>query len=250
MIFLIIIGGFILFLITVAVFYAVKYRNPYKLIFIFGKKGTGKTTTLTKLAYSYSKRGWQVYSTENVPFAKTFSPSNFGTFKFPPNTCVLCDEVSLIWGNRDFAQKGHAAAFKSVERQFRLQRHDRLRIYLFSQTFDVDLKIRNLADSMYLATKLFNCITWLKAIDKSVVLTKSDSSGQSRIAEDLKFLPFLGWPFGTRMAIFIPRWARYFDSFDDFADDRPPMPYQDFSLSASSSCNDLQAAETDHEMIG
>ena len=102
MIILIIIGGFILFLLAVTMFYSIKYRNPYKLIFIFGKKGTGKTTTLTNLACSYSKRGWQVYSTENVPFAKIFSPSNFGTFKFPPNTCVLIDEVSLIWSNRDF----------------------------------------------------------------------------------------------------------------------------------------------------
>lgn len=224
MIFLIIIGGFILILLVVTMYYAVKYSNPYKLIFIFGKKGTGKTTTLTKLAHSYSKHGWQVYSTENVPFAKTFEPANFGSYRFPPNSCVLCDEVSLIWGNRDFK-----TFQKCVERQFRLQRHDRLRIYLFSQTFDVDVKIRNLADSMYLATKLFNCVTWLKAIDKSVVLTKSDSSGQSRIAEDLKFLPFLGWPFGTRMAIFIPRWARYFDSFDTFADERLPMPYMDYS---------------------
>lgn len=223
MIFFIIIGGFILSLLCIAVFYAVKYRNPYKLIYIFGKKGVGKTTLLCKLSYSYSKRHWNVYSTENVPFARTFTATNFGTYRFPPNSCVLIDEVSLIWSNRDFK-----TFQKSVERQFRLQRHDRLRIYLFSQTYDVDVKIRNLADSMYLATKLFNCITWLKAIDKSVVLTKSDSSGQSRIAEDLCFLPFLGWPFGTRMATFIPRWARYFDSFDTFADDRPPMPFSDY----------------------
>ena len=27
-----------------------KYLNPYKLIFVFGKKGSGKTTYLTKIA--------------------------------------------------------------------------------------------------------------------------------------------------------------------------------------------------------
>lgn len=240
MIFLIIVGGFFLILFSIAVFFGIKYRNPYKLIFIFGKKGTGKTTTLTKLSYTYSKKHWNVYSTENVPFARTFAATNFGTFKFPPDSCVLIDEVSLIWSNRDFK-----TFRKSVERQFRLQRHDRLRIYLFSQTFDVDLKIRNLADSMYLATKLFNCITWLKQIDKSVVLTKSDSSGQSRIAEDLRFLPFLGWPFGTRVAIFIPRWARYFDSFDTFADDRLPMPYSDYSLDCENESDESSQSSDD-----
>ena len=32
------------------VYLAYKYRNPYKLIMVFGKKGAGKTTFLTKLA--------------------------------------------------------------------------------------------------------------------------------------------------------------------------------------------------------
>ncbi len=45
-----------------------KYVNPYKLIMIFGKKGSGKSTTLTKLALKYIKNGWTVYSTEYIPF--------------------------------------------------------------------------------------------------------------------------------------------------------------------------------------
>lgn len=249
MIFLYVLLFVFVFFSVITLYYLFKFANPFKLIFVFGKKGTGKTTTLTRTAYYYSKRSWTVYSTEFIPFARKFNPAHFGTFRFPPRSCILIDEVSLIWGNRDTFQKGHAEKFKAVERQFRLQRHDQLRIYLFSQTFDVDLKIRNLADEMYLATKLFNCVTWLKRIDKSVVLTKSDSSGQSRIAEDLRFDPFLLWPFGSRIAIWIPRWAKYFDSFDTFDDDRPAIPYQDFSLSASSSREAGQAAETDHEMI-
>lgn len=234
MIIFIVIGGFILFLLAVTMFYAVKYRNPYKLIFIFGKKGTGKTTTLTMLSCKYHKYGWNIYSTEKVPYARVFNPKHFGTYRFPQHSIILVDECSLIWGNRDFK-----SFQKEVERQFRLQRHDKLRIYLFSQTFDVDLKIRNLADSMYLATKLFNCITWLKSIDKSVVLTKSDSTGQSRIAEDLRFEPFIFWPFGTRMFIWIPRWAKLFNSFDTFDDQRPDIPFEEWQPAAAASASEL-----------
>lgn len=229
-----ILGFILLFPVILTIYYMVKYRNPFKLIFIFGKKGTGKTTTLTMLSCKYHKYGWNIYSTEKVPYARVFNPKHFGTYRFPEHSVVLVDECSLIWGNRDFKnfQKG-------VERQFRFQRHDKLRIYLFSQTFDVDLKIRNLADSMYLATKLFNCITWLKAIDKSVVLTKSDSSGQSRIAEDLRFEPFIFWPFGTRMLIWIPKWAKLFDSFDTFDDQRPDIPFEEWQPAAAASASEL-----------
>lgn len=43
------------------VFHVVVYRNPYKLYMVFGKKGSGKTTLMTKLAIQYQKKGWNVY---------------------------------------------------------------------------------------------------------------------------------------------------------------------------------------------
>ena len=36
-------------------FHVVVYRNPYKLYMVFGKKGSGKTTLMTKLAIQYQK---------------------------------------------------------------------------------------------------------------------------------------------------------------------------------------------------
>ena len=41
-----------------------KYLNPYKLVFVFGKKGSGKSTLIQKLSNKYYKNGWTVYSTE------------------------------------------------------------------------------------------------------------------------------------------------------------------------------------------
>ena len=42
-------------------FHVIVYRNPYKLYMVFGKKGSGKTTLMTKLAIQYQKKGWDVY---------------------------------------------------------------------------------------------------------------------------------------------------------------------------------------------
>ena len=37
-------------------FHVIVYRNPYKLYMVFGKKGSGKTTLMTKLAIQYQKK--------------------------------------------------------------------------------------------------------------------------------------------------------------------------------------------------
>ena len=48
--------------IMVIAVYCYLYRNPYKLIMVFGKKGSGKTTLIAKLTYKYLKKGRPVYS--------------------------------------------------------------------------------------------------------------------------------------------------------------------------------------------
>ena len=50
---------------------SIRFRNPHKLYFVFGKKGAGKTTMLTKLAYEYSRRGVRVYCNINIRSVKS-----------------------------------------------------------------------------------------------------------------------------------------------------------------------------------
>lgn len=119
-----------------------KYCNPYKLIMIFGKKGCGKTTTICKLAKQHSKRGWLCFSTVDVSFAHTIDYSVIGDYWFPPNSVIFIDEVGMIWDNRDFKN------FKSSVRDwFKFQRHNKVKVYLFSQTFDIDKKLRDLTEN-------------------------------------------------------------------------------------------------------
>lgn len=186
-----------------------KYLNPYKLIMIFGKKGSGKTTLLTKLALDYLKQGIPVYSTEKIPGVFLINYEDLGYTHFPEGSVLLIDEAGMKWDNRNFKN------FDPKLRDFlKLQRHYKLRVYLFSQTFDVDKKIRDLTDEMYLVEKKFRVFSYAKRILKRIVLTEATADGPSKIDENLVFDSLLLFWCGSRKFTFIPKYAKMFDSFE------------------------------------
>lgn len=197
-----------------------KYLNPYKLIFIFGKKGSGKSTLLTKYALDYVRKGWNVYSTEYCPGTYHISPKDVGFSYFPPNSVIIVDEVGMIWDNRNFKNFP-----EQVRDYFKLQRHYQHVVILASQTFDVDKKIRDLADEMYLVTKKFRVFSYAKKILRETVLLKSTATqgGDSRISEDLVFDSLLLCWAGSRKFTYIPKYTRYFNSFK-----APELPEKEF----------------------
>lgn len=193
------------------VYLAYKYRNPYKLIMVFGKKGAGKTTFLTKLAYQYQKKGRSVYSTEWAPGVRMFDVQMIGKMSFPENSVIFIDEVGMIWDNRNFK------SFRAdVRDYFKLQRHYKHTVYLFSQTFDVDIKLRNLTDAMYLLKCHMGWLSVARKIKRDIVLVQPTGESESRIADSLEFEPFLLSLFGCKTIIFtfIPRWAKLFNSHE------------------------------------
>lgn len=187
-----------------------KYLNPYKLIFVFGKKGSGKSTLLTKYALEYQARGYTVYSTEDFPGCYKIHYEDIGVYQFPPRSCIIVDEAGMIWDNRGFKTFP-----PHVRDYFKLQRHYKNVVILASQTFDVDKKIRDLADEMYLVTKKFRVFSYAKKILRKTVLLKSQAAqgGESRIAEDLEFDSLLLFWAGARKLTYIPKYAKLFDSF-------------------------------------
>ena len=58
------------------------YLNPYKLIMVFGKKGSGKTTFLTKTAQKYLVQVKKVYSTVPISGTVYISPDMIGYVDF------------------------------------------------------------------------------------------------------------------------------------------------------------------------
>lgn len=197
-----------------------KYLNPYKLTFIFGKKGSGKTTILCKYAFQYLKKGWNVYSTEGYPGTYLIQPEDIGFYHFPPNSCIIVDEVGMCWDARNFKKFP-----PEVRDFFKLQRHNKLRVILASQTFDIDKKIRDLTDDMYLLSKSLRVFSYAKRILRKTVLIEAQGDSASRIDENLCFDSFLWFWCGSRRFTFIPRYARYFDSFSPSQLPEKEFPY-------------------------
>ena len=198
-----------------------KYLNPYKLYLVFGKKGSGKSTYLVKLARKHLKKGWIVYTNMEelfMPGVRHFEIKHLGDFVPEAHSLLILDEVGMIWDNRDYK------TFKPQVRDFfKLQRHYHVKVYMASQTFDVDKKLRDLCDGMYLHSNFARVFTLGKRITRRVVITESTSEAESRISEDLKICPFWEWTL-----TYIPRWAKFFDSHA--IPDKPHLCYSTDSL--------------------
>lgn len=195
-----------------------KYVNPYKLYFFMGKKGSGKSTVLTKIAIQELKKGRTVYSTEDVPGTFAITPSDIGYYEFEDNSVILIDEASLAWNNRNWK-----SLKDEVIEWYRFQRKRRLIVYLFSQTFDVDVKLRDLSDSMYLVTKFARVFSIARKIDKNITIKNGSAEAPSTLAEDFQFVPLLS-P-GSIKITFIPRYVKYFTSFNP-----PALQHKQFRL--------------------
>lgn len=197
-----------------------KYLNPYKLIFIFAKKGQGKSTLLTKMALHHLRRGWEIYSTEPIPGCHLISPEDIGYFEFPPHSLIVIDEIGMIWDNRNFKN------FKPEVRDwFKLQRHRKCKVICASQSFDVDKKIRDLADDMFLLQKKFRVFSYGKRILKILDITEATGDSESRIVDNLKFDSILWFWAGSRTLTFIPAWTKYFNTFA-----APELGHKDFPV--------------------
>ena len=193
-----------------------KYKNPYKLYMVFGKKGSGKSSFLVRKAMEYQKKGYIVYTNmsdcclENV---RIIDPDKLGDFVPVQDSCLLLDEVGMLYDNRNFKN------FRPAVRDFfKLQRHYRVVCYLASQSFDVDKKLRDLTDCMYLVTNILTAFSLVRPIRKTVTLTEATAEGESRIAENLKFMFITSW-----RLYWIPKTIKYFQSFK--APELPPIEY-------------------------
>lgn len=221
-------------------YHVIKYRNPYKLYMCFGKKGSGKTTLMTKLCLQYKKKGWNVYCDREIPGAIVFPTEQFGRYKFPPNSLILVDEVGLVWDNRNFKNFP-----EHVKVYFKYQRQYRHVVYLFSQSFDIDKKIRDLTDHLYIVQNYFNCFSIARRVTKflTVVHASKSAQGESKIVDDYK-IDSLFWFFAGSIKItYIPKYAKYFQSFNppylpDFIGD--PVPFPDFHKSRQSFLKNLR----------
>lgn len=140
------------------------------------------------------------------PFVHHINCRKLYAYQFPVNSVILIDEINLLWDNRDFKNFP-----KELQKMLRLQRHRKIKIIMFSQTYDCDLKIRNLADHLYLCNKFARVFTICTAyVKRPVVLTSEQTTTEARMSDDFQKLPF--W---YNRVTFIPKWIKNYDSFKD-----------------------------------
>lgn len=196
--------------------YMRKWTNKFKLVFLFGKKGSGKSSLLVKYMYKYAKKGFTIYTNMidcNFPSARIIRIEDIGDFVPEPYSFVALDEIGIPYDARKFK------SFKDSTRDFyKLQRHYKVVVYMNSQNWDVDKKVRDLTDEFYCISAL-GPLSIGKRIKRKIVLTEATSEGESRIADNLKFTFPTSWSF-----TWLPRWHKYFDSFT--APERPFIYYQ------------------------
>lgn len=218
---------FLLLFVTALFFLRKYFVQPYTLNFIFGKKGAGKSLYMVKLMLRYHKLGYVIYSDIvcNLPFVIPIDANDLASYWPVAKSAIFLDEAGLLFDNRNFKnfQRGHTEFFK-------LQRKCQTVVWLNSQSFDIDKKIRDVVDTMYLQTR-FLFWTICRPIYRDITLTEPTGESESRVADKLRFKSIFSWRW-----TFMPRYYKFFDSFD--------LPDRDFLPSSVSELEVLSDAST------
>lgn len=198
-----------------------KFINPYTMDLYIGNKGCGKSSTMAKMIKKDIKNNVTVYA--NVNDIKINDVRQYDTFdlghKKVENATVYVDEVSLFFDNRNY--KNTSKEFISWLREVR---HNRLKVNLFTQSYDCDKKIRTMCDNIYIGQRYFRVLTIWRRLRKNVAIKEEAMTAESQIVDELNFTPW--WLPGSIKITYIPRYIKYFDSFKDLQDYKENLPYK------------------------
>lgn len=192
-------------------------RVAYPTRYIFGLKGSGKTTFFVRLMLKDLKNGFTVYTNIhdiNIPGVRVFDVSDLGKFVPVPHSSVYIDEAALSYNNRDFKK------FSSDMLEFIcLVRHYKCKLTLNSQAFDVDVKIRDRVDQFFFVRRL-GCYALVRPIVRRFSANDKTSENDSPVLPRYEFGGLLGW-----RVLFIPRYWKFFDSFS--VSEKPDLKYNE-----------------------
>lgn len=127
-----------------------------------------------------------------------------------PHSVIFCDEINLLWDNRDFKSFP-----KDMQKYFRLQRHYKHLFIGFSQTYDCDKKIRDLADELIIVRRTARVWIHTKSyVKKVVVISPEDDNSRETATMTDDFIPrgFI-YDLTSPFMAWLPYWVKKHDSF-------------------------------------
>lgn len=191
----------------------------------FAPPGVGKSTLIARFAFwEYVKQKIGISNYErvlcNYPVKHTylFKKDDIGKYDLSDGqkpTLVLYDEGGLDFLNRNFK----TMQSEKIE-HFKLARKYREDYMIFSQAFDLDLTIKNLAPRLYLLKKCWFWPFTIKALRvKKSIIVKEDTHD---LCDGFEFDPwYIRWL--TTKRYYLPPYWGMFDSWD-----APALPRKDF----------------------
>lgn len=199
--------------------YSKRFNSPFTLIFLFGRKGAGKSSLMVYYMIKHLRAGWTVYTDlEGIKIdgIRVMDIKQLNRAAPPPKSLVCLDEVGLSMDNREYK------SFTNGLRDFyALQRHYKCKVIVNSQAFDVDKKVRDRVDQFLFLQKLFGCITLVRPIIQTIRpndMTTADCD--SPITAKFRWAGIFSWRF-----LWLPKYAKFFDSF--IAPERPEVDYSE-----------------------
>lgn len=213
------------FFINPFVIYWIKQMDdPWKLKFIFGKMGTGKTGLIAiwSIKDLTDPRFKRVYTSVGIPGTYHFDPADIGKgFTFPPYSSIYIDEFGLLYNSRDFKSFPKAA-----RRWFKYLRQSHCKVTIFSQAPDIDKSIRDLAHEYGLLRRV-GPFSILFDVSKNIDIG-SDIQGNGQLIDNYFKLGL----FGGMHIFYLPRYFGLWDSFappemdliaDEYVDPSPEL---------------------------
>ena len=165
----------VLAFLCVFIYYSCKIKDKYNMNMIVGQIGSGKSCILCDLIRKHIKDGWICYADfiTNIPGCRYYNPKDLAYCNPEPNSVLFIDEGSLAFGNREWK------SFSDFTDFFAKHRHAFAKIYIASQSFDVDLYIRNRCVNLYLVKRI-GCISFMRKIRKLQTVLQAESLSNSQ----------------------------------------------------------------------
>lgn len=175
---------------------------------ILGVPGSGKTTYLAYLARKAMKKGIAVYSNVYIEGAYIIdSREDIGKYLIE-NAIIIIDEGGTEYDNRNWKKLK-----RTIIRYYKLHRHYNVDVYISSQDYDIDIKIRNLVSSIVIVRKaIIKGIFKLRYIRCKIDIDENKKIGQKgqNIIKTFSYIPALKK--GIKY-IYGKKYWKYFDSY-------------------------------------